>query len=122
MPGAVGRISSQRRRVVVPLLWPAPLVDGVDPTHPYVRAYWSAVMGTSAVADLLRLIAAARTNTPIPYPLFLHVLAAEGLAHHHGAHVLVHATVPPLGAKHVARLTPRLRRNHDADLTKALDR
>ena len=42
-PGAAARISSQTRTRISPRLWPAPLIESVDPTHPYVRAYWSAI-------------------------------------------------------------------------------
>ena len=54
-PGAAGRISSQQREPIHPKLWPESLVRGIEPAHPYVRAYWTPIVGTSAVADLLRL-------------------------------------------------------------------
>jgi len=119
-PGAAGRIPAQTRWMVAPRLWPHPPVHGVDPTHPYVRAYWTAVVGASAVADLLRLIAAARRQASIPHPLFLPVLTREGLVHHAGGSIWVHAAVPALGISQVARLSPRLRRSHPVDLRKAL--
>lgn len=119
-PGAAARISAQRRTNVSPRLWPAPLIGGIRPTHPYVRAYWSAILGPSAVADLMRMIVAAGRSAALPYPLFVHALAREGLVHHLQGHIWVHSNVAPLGAQQVARLTPRLRRAHPIDLARAL--
>ena len=120
-PGAAARISAQTRTRIWPRLWPTPLLTGVDPTHPYVRAYWSAIVGTSAVADLMRMIVAANRSTSLAHPLFVHVLTREGLVHHFRDHMWVHSTVAPLGTKQVARLTPRLKRFHSRDLAKALE-
>ena len=120
LPGAAARISAQSRYRVTPRLWPFPLVDGVDPTHPYVRAYWTAVVGAGAVADLLRIIAAARRSASLLHPLFVPVLTREGLIHHSRGAMWVHSHVPPLGRKQVLRLTPALKRAHVVDLERAL--
>ena len=119
-PGAAARISSQTRTRISPRLWPAPLIESVDPTHPYVRAYWSAIVGTSAVADLMRMIVAASRTASLPHPLFVPVLTREGLVHHSREHMFVHATIPPLGPRQLAQLSPRLKRAHPLDLAKAL--
>jgi hypothetical protein len=120
-PGAASRIPAQQRWNISPRIWLQPLVGGVDPAHAYVRAYWTAVIGASAVADLLRLVAAARRSRTIPHPLFLHVLTAEALVHHHGGAIWVHGTVPPLGRRQIGRLSPALKRAHPGDLRTALE-
>lgn len=119
-PGAASRISAQARCRISPRLWPHPLLGGVDATHPYVRAYWTAVIGASAVADLLRIIAAADRGVTIAHPLFLHVLTREGLLHHAESAIWVHGRVRSLGPRQIARLTPAMKRSHPADLIKAL--
>ncbi len=96
-------------------------LHAVDATHPYVRAYWTAIVGASAVADLLRMIAAARRGASLPHPLFLPVLTREDLVHHAAGAIWVHEQVPALGRKQVARLSPPLRRAHPSDLRKALE-
>ena len=76
-------------------------------------------MGQGAVADLLRLIAAARREETIPHPLYLPVLCREGLAHHADQTVWVRGLVPPLGRVHLPRLPLVLRKRHRRDLTAA---
>jgi len=119
-PGAASRISAQTRCRISPRLWPSPLLGGVEATHPYVRTYWTAVIGPSAVADLLRIIVAADRRLTIAHPLFLHVLTTEGLVHHSEDRIWVHKQVRPLGSRQLMRLSPALRRAHAGDLRKAL--
>ena len=120
-PGAAHRIPAQRRWRIRPLIWPVEPLEAVDADHPYVRAYWTAVVGAAAVTDLLRLVAAARRRISLDHPLFLPVLTREGLVHHVAGCIWVHERVPILGPKQVARLTPALKRAHPADAQKALD-
>ena len=115
-PGAAGRISGQRRYRISPRLWPDHPGTGFDPSHPYVRTYWTAVLGPNAVVELLRIICAAKRQTTIPHPLFLSVLCREGLIHFADRTVYVRSQVPPLGRRHVARLAPGLQRRHRHDL------
>ena len=119
-PGAASRIPAQKRWHISPKVWPQPLVGGIDPTHPYIRAYWTAVIGASAVAELLRVTVAAQRGTTIPHPLFLHVLTAEALVHHAYGSIWVHDAVPPLGQRQIERLIPALKRSHPNDLQAAL--
>lgn len=118
-PGAVCRIPAQSRYRIAPRLLPGGFRGGLDPSHPYVRTYWTALMGQGAVADLLRLIAAARREETIPHPLYLPVLCREGLAHHADQAVWVRGLVPPLGRVHLPRLPLVLRKRHRRDLTAA---
>lgn len=110
-PGTAVRPSAHRRRPLIPLLLPEES-PGFAAHHAYVRRYWTAVMGPSAVADLLRLITAARRRRPVLRPLSLHLLAQEGLIRHAGGRVWVRPSVPPLGDAQLRRLPPRLRAEH----------
>ena len=102
------------RPTVVPRPWvtasfrPGP-VRGHHPTEAAVRRFWTALIGPGAVADLLRLIAAARSGRRLREPLHLGVLAAEGLAHPAAGKVLVAPLVPHLDEGRIARLRPALR-------------
>ncbi len=102
------------RPTVVPRPWvrvefhPTPPV-GHHPTEAAVRRFWTALVGPGAVADLLRLIAAAGSGRRLREPLHLAVLTAEGLAHPAGDVVVVPRLVPYLDATRIARLRPGLR-------------
>jgi len=83
--------------------------DGHSPDDPAVRRFWTAIIGPTAVADLLRLTAAASTGRRIRMPLRLASLATEGLIHRCGSIVLVRPTVPFLSPSQRRRLHPALR-------------
>ena len=102
------------RPTAQPRSWVAPLLfdrraPGHTPDDPAVRKFWTAVLGPSAVADLLRLTAAATSGRWIQEPLRLANLAAEGLIHRSGSIVLVRPMVPYLGETQLRRLHPALR-------------
>lgn len=82
-------------------------------THPYVRRFWTAVLGPGAVADLLRLAAAARGGRSLRRPVHLPVLVAAGLV---GAidssRPEVALTVPTVPSVLLRRLPPELVREH----------
>jgi hypothetical protein len=82
---------------------------GHHPTEAAVRRFWTALIGPGAVADLLRLVAAARTGRRLREPLHLAVLAAEGLVHLSPSAVLVSTLVPHLDEGQLGRLRPSLR-------------
>ncbi|MEK7251928.1 MAG: hypothetical protein AAB198_01555 [Actinomycetota bacterium] len=109
-PGTV----AASRPTVVPRPWiragyrPDPAF-GHHPTEAAVRRYWTALIGPGAVADLLRLIAAAGSGRLLREPLHLAVLAAEDLAHLSPGLVLVSRLVPHLDAGRIGRLRPSLR-------------
>ena len=91
---------------------------GHAPDDPSVRRFWTAVLGPSAVADLLRLTAAAVAGRRILEPIRLAHLAAEGLVIRSGSIVLVRPTIPHLSPNHLKRLRPELRVEY-TDLTAA---
>lgn len=97
-----------------PRPWVTPfLVDDGSPGHPpddpAVRRFWTAVVGPGAVADLLRLTAAAVTGRRIREPTHLTVLAREGLCHRHRRLVLLRPRVLHLSPRHLGVLSPALR-------------
>src|SRR3972149_9236326 len=81
-PPAPGTATSSP--TIVPRPWVAVLLfdreaHGHAPTDAAVRRFWTAVVGPGAVADLLRLTAAAQTGRRLREPVHLSLLAAEGL-------------------------------------------
>jgi hypothetical protein len=99
-----------RRPTVAPRPWlDDTAFSGYLPSHPYVRRYWTALIGPGAVADLLRLTVAAIRRTSMPRPTHMDVLAREGLVAEDGSAVLVRPTVPALSSHHRLRLPHSLR-------------
>jgi len=107
------------RPTVEPRKWIAVLPfdresEGHAPADPAVRRFWTAVVGPGAVADLLRLTAAARSGRRLREPLHLAQLAAEGLVARDGDIVLVRPRIPFLADRHLRRLRPALRAEYRA--------
>ncbi len=75
----VPRPTVRRRRTVRAVIWDDP-TPGFSAQDDYVRRFWTAVIGPGAVADLLRLMAAAGTDRELKRPVFLAELARVGLA------------------------------------------
>ncbi len=94
--------------MIRPRLWTAPA--GYPADHQYVRRYWIAVIGAGAVADLLRLIQAAKQRRPLRRPVHTPVLAQAGLIVGRDSRLWVRSTVPPVPPHLARRLTPALRR------------
>lgn len=113
LPGASDRTpprrTAQHRRVVTPRTSSGE-ADGFLTTDPYVRRFWVAAIGPGAVADLLRLAAAAQRGRSLPMPVHLPVLLHERLVTCDAGVLLIPDRVPPLPRSHVDRLIPRLRR------------
>ena len=97
------------RPYIRPRLTPANGHPGHAPDDPMVRRYWSALVGPGAVADLLRLTAAARRGRRLRRPLHLPSLLREGLVHRDGEAILVPERVPHLDEGQQRRLHPSLR-------------
>jgi hypothetical protein len=89
-------------------------LDGVAAQDPYVRRFWTAVIGPGAVADLLRLITAGRTEKPILRPGHLSDLIRCGLIAHHRKAIWLTESIPVVPAHLVRRMPPFLRREHAA--------
>jgi len=118
-PGGAGRRSVWRRPSLIPRFWKDEQI-GFPAHHPYVRRYWVAVLGPGAVADLLRLMAAAAHHRALPYPEYLPVLMSAGLVCVAGGTLQVRPLVPPLGEAHVRRMPPALRAEHTRELARVL--
>ena len=116
LPGATSgdpiRITAKRRPLVTARMTTgAP--EGCDHTDPYVRTFWLSIIGPGAVADLLRVAAAAQRGRPLRLPMYLPSLIREGLAQlDDDGTVQVCDRVPRLTAPQVRRLPPKLRREH----------
>ena len=112
-PGAAEVTRLRPTAIPRPYIYPR-LVEGNghpghDPHDPAVRRYWSALVGPGAVADLLRLTAAARRGARLRRPLHLPTLLAEGLIHRQGEAIVVPSRVPALDDGQQRRLHPTLR-------------
>jgi hypothetical protein len=111
-PGVAGRRSVQRRTHVAPRLIGDVGPPGFPVEHPYVRRFWTAALGPGAVADLLRLMVAARQGRSLLHPEYLHLLTGAGLVFHAHGSVWVRPSIPPLDAAQLRRMTPAMRTEH----------
>ncbi|MEN8235158.1 MAG: hypothetical protein ABFR89_09585 [Actinomycetota bacterium] len=109
-PGFV-RPAAGRRRLVSPLLWEH-TNGGFPAQHPYVRRFWTAAIGSGAVADLMRLAVAAQRGRSLPLPPTLPLLTREGLICWSRGRLFAGTAVPPLPDRHVRRMAPSLQREH----------
>jgi len=110
------RATATIRRTVEPVL-ARMATGGYSPSHEYVRRFWIAVLGPGAVADLLRLTAAAQCGRSLKEPVHLPMLVAAGLAIRVQGSVMVNDTVPPVPPHLVRRMPPALRRAHAQAVT-----
>jgi len=78
-------------------------------TDAYVRRYWTALLGPSTVADLLRMVAAAERSVQIRRPHSLSCLLTEGLVSRSPSGYAVSNTIGPLPAHRLRRLPLFLR-------------
>jgi len=107
----LARPTASRRRTVTPAVWdrdPA----GFPTQHPYVRRFWTATIGSGAVADLMRLAVAAQRGRSLLLPTSTGLLAREGLVRWSRGRLLASMSVPPLPDCHVQRMPPLLKREH----------
>jgi len=116
-PGAaVGTVEGLRptavpRPTVEPIVWNRPAA-GFPTQHPYVRKFWTAAIGSGAVADLMRLAVAAQRGRSLPLPPTTALLSSEGLVSWSRGRLLAGLSVPPLPDRYVRRMPPSLRRQH----------
>jgi hypothetical protein len=81
-----------------------------------VRKFWTAAIGSGAVADLMRLAVAAQRGRSLLLPATTGLLAREGLVSWRHGQLLAGIQVPPLADRHVRRMPPALRREHQRAL------
>lgn len=89
---------------------------GLAPEDPYVRRWWTCVLGPTSVADLLRLVRAAREGGTISRPLGLNGLVRAGLVRHQAGVVVIPIPIPPVSAPYDRRIPPWLRHAHAREL------
>ena len=106
------RRTAQPRNDITPIVWTCRSGADYPLDHPYVRRFWTALIGPGAVADLLRLATAARRGRSLLRPVHLATLTRAGFVTHDGQHVLVRTTIPRLSPDDVRRLHPALRAEH----------
>jgi hypothetical protein len=106
------RRTAQLRSHIAPVAWTCRTGADYSLDHPYVRRFWTALIGPGAVADLLRLATAAQRGRSLLRPVHLAALTRAGLVTQAGGQVLVRTTIPRLGPDAVRRLHPALREEH----------
>jgi hypothetical protein len=107
----VRRTARQRAVIAASAFHPG---RGFPLTDPAARRWWSAVLGPGAVADLLRLATAARSDRSLPRPVHLELLARHGLVRHRGHRIEVISGFPAIPREWLSRLHPQIRREHAA--------
>ena len=105
------RRTAVQRRSISPTI-EAGSSSGWASTHAYVRRYWIPIIGPGAVADLLRLTAAAHSGRSLPEPTHVSSLLKAGLIRREHDTIVVPDTVRSLDEKLVKRLPTPLRRTH----------
>jgi hypothetical protein len=114
-PGVLGDRAIRQTARVREIVRPVPSgheVAGYTMTHAYVRRFWVAAIGPGAVADLLRLAAAAQSGRSLRRPTHLPSLLREGLVSHTGGNLYVPDSVPRVPSRLVRSMPPALRRAH----------
>ncbi len=97
--------------VVTPLLWRGHPGFGLD--SGYVRRYWTAAIGPTALCDLLRLARAGASGATIPLPRRTATLLALGLAHRDGeGRIAVADRLPTVPLRLRRRYPAALEREH----------
>ena len=100
-PGVAEPYTRLRRTVYdrpwfVPVVWDLP--GDYPAPHPYVRRYWTPILGPGAVADLLRLATAAIRGRSLPRPVHLAELARIGFVKETSSEVSVRTRIPAVPA------------------------
>jgi hypothetical protein len=89
-----------------------PRRDGFEPSDPYVRRFWVAAIGSSAVAELLRLVRAAEKGEGVRLPRALPALLRVGLVKAESSGLVVFDRIPPVPVELRWRFPPSLGAEH----------
>ena len=90
--------------------------DGFEPSDPYVRRFWVAAIGPSAVAELLRLVRAAGKGEDVRLPRHLPHLLKAGLVKIEEGALVVSSHLPAVPLELRWRFPPPLAAEHSARL------
>lgn len=74
-----------------------------------MRRHWVALIGPSAVADLMRLVTAARRGTTVPEPFGLATLLRWDLVRWEAGHLCVLSPIPRVPPQALRRLAHHTR-------------
>src|SRR3970040_2000460 len=85
---------------------------GFEPSDPYVRRFWVAAIGSSAVAELLRLVRAAEKGEAVRLPRTLPVLLKAGLIRAETSGLVVFDRIPAVPIELSWRFPPSLGSEH----------
>lgn len=83
-----------------------------DPSDPYVRRFWVAAIGPSAVAELLRLVQAGLKGEDVRLPRCLPALVRAGLARIDNDAIAVFDRIPEVPVELRWRFPPSLAAEH----------
>ncbi|MGH8914459.1 MAG: hypothetical protein ACRDZM_08090 [Acidimicrobiia bacterium] len=86
--------------------------EGFEAADPYVRRFWVAAIGSSAVAELLRLVRAAEKGEAVRLPRCLPALLRTGLVKAEPAGLIVFDRVPAVPIELRWRFPPSLGDEH----------
>jgi hypothetical protein len=86
----------------------------LSPADPYVRRFWVAAIGSSAVAELLRLVRAAEKGEGVRLPRALPTLLRVGLVKAETAGLVVFDHIPMVPLELRWRFPPVLSAEHTA--------
>ena len=83
-----------------------------QPSDPYVRRFWVAAIGPSAIAELLRLVRAAGKGEDVRLPRHLPILIRAGLAAGEDGYLVVCDRFPEVPIEFRWRFPPSLAAEH----------
>jgi hypothetical protein len=110
--GALVRPTAQIRPTVPVRLIPCD--NGIEPSDAYVRRFWVAALGPGAVAELLRLVSAARKGEEVRLPRHLPQLLRAGLVSVVDGTLAVVERLPEVPSDMRWRFTPDVAIQHAA--------
>jgi hypothetical protein len=91
-----------------------PCDNGIEPSDAYVRRFWVAALGPGAVAELLRLVSAARKGEEVRLPRHLPQLLRAGLVSVVDGTLAVVERLPEVPSDMRWRFTPDVAIQHAA--------
>ncbi len=94
-----------------------PRRGGFEPSDPYVRRFWVAAIGSSAVAELLRLVRAAEKGEGVRLPRTLPTLLRVGLVKAETSGLVVFDHIPVVPVEMRWRFPPSLGAEHSRWVT-----